>query len=483
MWSLRFLVVACLALCTTTLLAQAPERSLPAAGATVRGVVRDSVAHAPLAGALIQLVSAEGGATSARTAVTDAQGRYAIDGVPNGRYTIGFIHPVLDSLGVEPMLHRVRVRGRREVRMNLSSPSPAQLRAAICAMPPSAGAATGAGAVVVGVVRDARDGAPLAGIPVLGEWLELTFRKRGVDALQVRLEATTAKNGWFFLCGVPNGGTMQLSASNGADSTAVLEVPLPKSGYVRRELYVGASHVVGATNAPEPKDSLAPPRRIVRGGDGRLSGTVVSAIDGHPLAGARVRLADGPETRTDDRGAWTLAQAPAGTRTLEVRAIGFYPTQRAVDVIAGAAPVRVALNTMAAMLDTVRITAARIADRSHGEFEKRRQRGLGRFLTADYLAKQNITFLSDVFRRLPGVRTDVGDGFHRPILVRATFKGWCRPDIYLDGIPLLYFSADDLDQGVPAGKVMGIEIHTYPDVPWQYQRSFGTCGVILIWTK
>ncbi len=474
------LLIASCALAARGVSSQEPGATPTARGATVHGVVRDSVAHAPLAGAWVQLVPAQGAAASARTVMSDAEGQYAIADVPAGRYTIGFIHPVLDSLGVEPMLRPVRVRGTRPVRADLASPSPARLRAAICAPRPFPD--TGAGAVVVGVVRDASDGSPVAGARVVGEWLELTFRKGGVDPLQIRLETTTLANGWFFLCSVPMGGVMSLSAVRGADSTDVLEVQVPKAGFVRRELYVGGSLAVAVRDTGLRIDSLAPPPRIMRVGKGRLTGTVVSAISGLPLAGAHVRLTDGPQTRANDRGEWTLANAAGGTRTLEVRAVGYYPAQRAVHVITSAPPVVVALSNFAAVLDTVRILAARMADRSRGEFEKRRQQKIGRFITADDLAKRNVTFLTDGLRQLSGVRLDVGDSFRRPILVRAMFGGWCQPDIYLDGLRMLYFSADDLDQAVTASKVMGIEIHTEPNVPWQYQL-WGNCGVILVWTK
>ena len=39
---------------------------------------------------------------------------------------------------------------------------------------------------------------------------------------------------------------------------------------------------------------------------------------------------------------------------LEIRAIGFYPIQRAVDVIPGAPPINAELATFQAVLDTVR---------------------------------------------------------------------------------------------------------------------------------
>src|SRR3989338_4226029 len=85
--------------------ASSPAGAMP--GGSISGVVRDSIARGPLAGAWVQFVEASRQATVARTVITDSLGRFAFDGVPNGRYTIGFFHSLLDSLGVEPVLCQV----------------------------------------------------------------------------------------------------------------------------------------------------------------------------------------------------------------------------------------------------------------------------------------------------------------------------------------------------------------------------------------
>ena len=100
-----------------------------------------------------------------RTATTDSLGRFTLGGVPDGRYTLGFFHPMLDSLGLDPRLREVRVDRQRPVRADLGVPSPARLRAAIC----GPGSGPDSGAVVVGVVRDPRDGLPATGVAVTGE--------------------------------------------------------------------------------------------------------------------------------------------------------------------------------------------------------------------------------------------------------------------------------------------------------------------------
>src|SRR5690349_8782639 len=84
-----------------------------AAQAPVKGLVYDSVAHAPLVHATVQLVAAEDPAKFARTAAADSSGRFAFSDVPDGRYMVAFFHPRLDTLGIDAPVREIRVIGRR----------------------------------------------------------------------------------------------------------------------------------------------------------------------------------------------------------------------------------------------------------------------------------------------------------------------------------------------------------------------------------
>lgn len=453
--------------------AQSPDSTgrLTGGGATVSGVVRDSIARLPLAGAIVQLVSADRTPRFSRSAISDSLGRYSVPDVPAGRFMLGFFHAILDSLGLEPTLREVEVVGTHPVRADLGIPSPSRLRDAIC------GPRTpdNRGAIVVGVVRSARDGAPSAGAEVIGEWVEYAFRSDGLVRHHPRLVATTEANGWFALCNVPGAGTLSIGASRGADSTDLIEVTVPVDGFLRRELYLGASRTV-VRDGGAGADTVPPSHR--RLGDGQLRGTVFSA-DGQAVAGAVVSMPDGPQARTNDRGEWTLVEVPSGTRTLEVRAISFYPHRRAVDVVAGAAPVRVALMTFRAVLDTVRVTAARLADRGSGFEHRRLNSGLGRFLTREDIARRAVLATSDLFRTVAGMRVE------SLILMRSAF-GDCSPSLYLDGnlVPTLAdgLTAIDIDAWVRPREIAGIEIY-FDQVPAQFQLGPTGCGAIVIWTK
>jgi hypothetical protein len=457
--------------------AQAPDSARQHGRATVAGVARDSIGNAPLAGATIQLVPSDGRSTGALTTTADSLGRYAIDGVPDGRYMLGFFHPMLDSLGLESPLREVTVVGL-PVRADVSTPSALRLRTAICGTRVAADSEAG---VVVGTVRSATDDSPIAGARVMGEWLELSFTPTGVVRRSPRLVAVTGENGWFALCSVPSAGTMTVLASRGEDSTSSIEIQVPSTGFLRRELTLGVSQAAPLAMRTRA-DSSATVLRTRRVGDMRLAGVVVAAADGRPLGGASVRLMDGAETRTNERGAWTLAEAPAGTRMLEVRSVGFYPERRPVQVVTGAAPLRIELSTLKAVLDTVKVFAARSSLRHLRDFTERQRTGAGRYLGAADIARRHPFFTSDLLRTLPGVRLDRSVFDSTSILIRGPFD-WCPPAVFLDGSFVPGISAGEIDSWITPERLAGLELYSEASVPPQFVRPGTSCGSLVLWSK
>jgi hypothetical protein len=357
------------------------------------------------------------------------------------------------------------------VQADLAVPGAERVRSAICGAPEIRASVvrsgSGSGAVVAGVVRHASGGGPVAGATVSAEWMEVTIQ-RGLSGRIRRLTARTADDGWFAFCDVPRAGAVGMLAAHGADSTGAVELQAPPSGYVHRVLYVGGVATDTAAGAP------------------RLRGTVVAAAaPGRPLGGALVRVPGGPETRTDDRGEWVLAGAPPGTRTIEVRAVGYYPQRRVVDVTAGSPPVRVALSRFEAVLDTIRVTAAP-ADRDQIDFLRRARSGAGRYLTPADIARRRPIVTTDLFRNLSGLRLE-GYGQSARLSMRGGMSAFggggddrCAPHVYLNGV---HFEAgpDDLDTWITPRRIKGIEVYPDATVPVQFRPPMQTCGSIVIW--
>jgi hypothetical protein len=209
----------------------------------------------------------------------------------------------------------------------------------------------------------------------------------------------------------------------------------------------------------------------------------VVTVEGAPLAGALVNIRDGPATRADEQGAWTLVGAPLGTRMLEVRAVGYYPERRGVDVVAGMPPIRTTLPTLKAVLDTVMVTASRVSDRLASGFATRSRTGAGRYLTPEEIARRRPIVTSDLFRNMPGLQVDrsaLGDTF---VSMRGIYAERCSPAIYLDGHYMRELTADDIDGWVAPDEVAGIEVYMQGTVPAQFQPGLSDCGSIVIWTK
>ena len=458
------------------------QAQAPAPRAEVHGTVYDSIAGKPLVGALVQLVAADTGASYGHTAVSDSLGAYRFVDAPSGRFTLGFYHAVLDSLGLEPLLRTITVAAGGSARADLSTPSTARLRMAICGAPTP----QNSGAVVMGFVRNATDRAPASGVTVIAEWLELSFGAGGMNRRTPRRLATTRETGWFAICHVPSPGSMTLMATRGADSTATIQVEVSRSGFLRRELYLGAARVVATAPPPRDstlKDSTALQVRRVHVGDGRLSGTVRATSDGRPLAGAQISILDGPHTRSNARGEWTLTDAPPGTRLLEVRAVGYYPERRTVDIVESVAPLRIALATFKSVLDTMKISATRTVDLNLVGFQERRRSSVGRFLTPRDIAVRQPFVTSEIFRSVPGLFLDRTMDAEEKVMMRGLFEDRCEPAIYIDGQWMNGLTSGDLDGFIRPNDIAGIEVYMAGQVPAQFQPGLGGCGSLVFWTK
>jgi hypothetical protein len=465
-----------LSMCLAQLVSAPAAAAQGSSGVVVSGVVYDSLARAPLAGASVQLVT-DKVTTFIRTADTDSLGRFTLTDVPAGQYKLGFLHPLLDSIGVDAPVREVRVAGQ-PVRADLAVPAPHRIRTAICGPRPAGDSSS----VLVGVVRNAHDRSPAESVSVTGQWLEYSFSATGLARRTPKLVARTGDNGWFAMCNIPSGGMLGLTASRGADSTDLIEVPLSSDGFVRRDLYLGSARSITTAESPARAGVTGEPRRLIVG-DVRLTGVVVAGFGGQPIANAQVGIVGGSQTRTNQRGEWAIADAPAGTRMLEVRAVGYYPERRPVNAVAGAAPLRVALSTLRAMLDTVKIVAARVRGRDIRGFLDRSRTGLGRYLTEEAISRRGALVTSDLFRSVAGLqveRTPLGD---TQLTMRSNFGDDCVPNFFLDGQHMKNLSADDINGFVDPREIAGIEVYAGTEVPPQFQSGLSGCGSIVVWTK
>jgi len=450
----------------------------PAAAETnIRGVVFDSLEMRVLRGATVQLVDATG-KPWANTQTTDSVGRFEFAGVPTGTYLIGFFHPKADSLGLNSQTLRIDVRTGAPIDVRLAVPSAQTIARALCGRT----AVRDSTGLFMGYLRGADNSMPRPNGTVTVRWVEIVIDKNGLTRHVPSVEASSGPTGLTAVCGLPLGTSIVLQGVSASDSSGSFEVSVPGSGFLHRDIFVApVTRVAVSTSDSTPSVDL------LRGA-GRLRGRVVGTT-GRPITGARVSLwGSGITTLTDGDGAFTLAALPFGTHTLEVRAVGFEPVRRPVDVIQGTpGAAEIELASLGITLDTVRVTAQRLyTSRRQADFERRMHSGVGHIIDENAIEKRNPMQVTDLLRMVPGVMVVPSRYSGEDVLMRGGLgilgSGLCRPDLFIDGVRVANDPMFPLNQLVMASDLRAVEVYARQgSIPAEFQSLSG-CGVVVLWT-
>lgn len=443
--------------------------------ASVTGTVYDSVAHAPLAGADVQLADLDNRAR-AYTVHADSLGRFRIPAMIPGRYAAGFFHPSLEALGIEPPLKAATIHAGENV-LELVIPGPSRIMAAVCGEQP----ASDSSGAMAGVVRDATSGLPIGNAKVVVTWHEILIDKRGLSSGTRRVPVQTSEDGSYRICKLPGADTVLASAELGARRSGLVEVAVPVSGITRRDFTLGDSSSAVAVHADSSANASAEVQRATTllHGSAELTGRVRGA-DGKPVQGATVMVwGTGLQTKSRTDGHFTLMGLPAGTFSVEARMLGYEPRRVAVD-LSPQKPANVDLEFGARVQSLSRVVIMGKPSRTAPDIEgflERSRNGMGHYITASDNILKNAIDVTDALRATPGVQVVPGSGFGHVILLR----GGCVPVVYVDGMEMQegYSSLDDI---VPPQQVAGIEVYSgLGEAPVQYKSN--GCGVLLVWTK
>ncbi len=174
----------------------------PARPARVAGVVRDSGGRQPLMGATVRV----GG--TARTTISDREGRFGFDSLPPGLMTVVVSTPGYDSLGLVAADQSVELRSGESRRLQLTALDARALTTRLC----QGRAAPWGRATVHLTVRDPASGAPLPGAVASAHWMSTAGRAAN-DSVPALTEGTTDSRGQVTLCEVPSGRPVTLRVS------------------------------------------------------------------------------------------------------------------------------------------------------------------------------------------------------------------------------------------------------------------------------
>lgn len=464
----------------------APRPAAPAPGTkgwiTMRGLVWDSLANQPLAGAIVQVANADD-PSSAFSAESDSLGEYRITGLTPGRWIAGFFHRAADGLGVELAPLVARLGTDSLAILDFGTPGPRRLRAQLCPQ------ADPGAPMLLGLVRDAESGTAVEGARVVLTWSETRIEEASssLRRIQRRMPVRTRPDGGYVACGLP----VDLEIEAGAEAPkriagGIVPIALRAGAVLRQDLTIGDSLSVTAVVLPDTnaarENRPAMPRTVARG-NARIVGTV-RAPDGQPLQGARVVVwGTGVEGVSGANGAFSLGGLPSGTYSLEVRAIGFTPKKVIVDLSAKR-PQQLALrlDSRVTALSSVQVRE-RATSKSFSEFEERMKRGsgFGRFITEEDILRRNPLQMSEVLRVTPGIQVvPRGGGLNGNAILG---RGGCQPTVFVDGTRAID-GAVDLDDIVRPQDVAGVEVYGgSAGVPPQFMMGSGGCGVVAIWTK
>jgi hypothetical protein len=239
-------------------------------------------------------------------------------------------------------------------------------------------------------------------------------------------------------------------------------------------------------------------RPITAQGGSVFRGQIVADSSFDPLPGAQITLVELEKSvDTGMEGEFRFTDLSAGEITVRIRMVGYTPQSVRIRVDGRDSLVRdFLLKRIAPVLPTVPVTAKAEprVPANLAEFERRRQRGEGRFIVPEQMTRERGRKMSDVLRKIPGVYLHrlQGGGFavgssRGTISIVRRPQGICFATIVLDGMVI---SVDR--PGTPPMPIDDIKtdeiaaVEYYPGgarMPPELNGSTSACGVLALWTR
>jgi hypothetical protein len=400
--------------------------------AAIDGVVWDSLRAAPVAGARV-FVSG-----TAFEAVTDSAGRFHVEGLRGGTYTVGFSAGRLGPAAAAVKPVSVTVAPGSTATAALAVPGLAAVASAAC---PDLGAQPNRG-VVLGTVRGGAGAAA-------GATVRATWSAAGAGAARVAagyVATTTDETGGFALCGVPEGQSVLLSSATTTGGVRE-QVRLASGTPAQVGLVLGPGGAVAAAQA-SPGGAVAL-RRVT--------------------ATARRSMADFQRRRASGRGIFLTRE--------QILAKNAHST---ADVFMGLPGIAVIGNGRGGQ--KVQMTGAIVSDIFTENIDHNRPENV---LNGDQRlgAPQHPRSGSSPDETQQAPNSIVGRAKGQPISERAGM-GDCQVQYYVDGALFYPTVEGDISADIPVSQIQAIEIYrNLAETPVEFRgNNFAGCGTVVIWT-
>jgi hypothetical protein len=441
----------------------------------LQGIAVDSIHGGPLREALIQLEGSD------RAGITDSLGRFLIDSIKPGEYRIVVDHPILDTLGITLSTQPVTITLNEVTRFVVAIPSGEFLTSRFC----TPARRTLGPSVLVGRVREPDSENAAVGARVSLVWYDPD--PAAVAGLAVKLnkaprvrEATVGEDGTYRLCGLPEKYEGKLMAQR-KDGGTTAEVAITQEEGVLSLRSMSVAPLVVASKS----DTGAAAARGVARGAARVIGRVTNK-SGAPVSGARVGLSGTAfSTRTKANGDFILDSLPAGTQSIEVRQLGYSPTEVPVELSARTpARVNVKMGDYVPELAPVEVVSRRDQGLERVGWLGRKKSGAsGYFITPEQIESRHAVQFTDLMTVVPGLRVQGSMGQMMITSTRNAGRAGCVT-IFVDGSKWQQLEAGDLDSFIKPDEIAAIEVYQSGSaMPVEFQTSGQDCAAVVAWTK
>ncbi len=214
-------------------------------------------------------------------------------------------------------------------------------------------------------------------------------------------------------------------------------------------------------------------------------GVVFDAVSGDPVVAAfAAAMGSGQWASTDNNGSFRLDGLRPGSHTFRIWRIGYSPTFFTVSLepdeanVLGAPivlnPIPFEMPELVIEGDRTRIVRGPLRD-----FYRRRNQGIGRFLTRDEIEIRRADRFDQLLRGIPGIQVAYLGAFKHEVRMRGGEQTGCSPDYFVDGL----WSDEGTALSLQPEWIEGIELYRRPaEVPPEFNKR-GSCGIVVIWTR